>query len=150
MKLAKALKLKNKKLSDYRDALKKAIAYNSHDERATVHYDSKEELDKAFSLLNDYIAFKTAIHLSTNPIRALIFELGELKSLLSSLSSMSTQEGPYRSGYSSSAGEDTVKVCKINELEKEEMLNNIKTQIDEIQDEIDLFNATTDLSGYNE
>lgn len=147
MNLAKALKLKNKKLSEYNKTIQKMRAYNSYDVDSKKVYNSKELMTQAEAQLNDYVALKTAIHLTSEPIRSKIFRLGELKSFLSNITNMSTTEGIVKSSSYSSTTTSTYAV-DITEEEKEAKLKVIQDEIEAIQDEIDTFNALTSIVGY--
>ena len=147
MNLAKALKLKNKKLSEYNKTIQKMRAYNSYDVDSKKVYNSKELMTQAEAQLNDYVALKTAIHLTSEPIRSKIFRLGELKSFLSNITHMSTTEGIVKSSSYSSTTTSTYAV-DITEEEKEAKLKVIQDEIEAIQDEIDTFNALTSIVGY--
>ena len=147
MKLAKALKLKNKKINEYNNLVTKMVSCNSYDVTSKRYYDAKTLHNEVVDKQADLIKFKTAIHLTSEPIRYKIFELGELKNYLMNLSRLSTNEGVVKSrGY----GESDVSTyaCSINELEKVKMMESIQTEIEDIQDVIDAFNATTELVGY--
>jgi len=150
MKLSKALKVKGKKLKEYQTALSRAVSNNSYDvdTKANKIYDSKELLAKSQDLLNDYVAFKAAIHNTSAPIRSKIFRLGELKSFLDHINDMSTVTGIHKSGsYSRTSVINTYK-ADISETEKNDLIKLLEDEIEEIQEEIDAFNATTDLVGY--
>lgn len=147
MKLSKALKLKNKKINEYNNLVTKMVSCNSYDVTSKRYYDAKTLHNEVVDKQADLIKFKTAIHLTSEPIRYKIFELGELKNYLMNLSRLSTNEGVVKSrGY----GESDVSTyaCSINELEKVKMMESIQTEIEYIQDAIDAFNATTELVGY--
>jgi hypothetical protein len=147
MNLAKALKLKNKKLSEYNKTVQKMRAYNSYDVDSKKVYNSKELMAQAEVQLNDYVALKSAIHSTSEPIRAKIFRLGELKSFLTNISSMSTTEGIVKSSNYSSTSTFTYAV-DVTEEEKEAKVKLIQDEIEAIQDEIDTFNALTSIVGY--
>ena len=146
MNLSKALKLKNKKLKEYSDTLSKAVSHNSYDVDTKQIYNSKELYEQSIALLNDYIKLKTSIHLTSQPIRSKIFELGELKSLLNKVSHITTTEGIQKEGYR----EITTRTyaASINEFDKTNIIKGIEDKIENLQDEIDTFNATTELVGY--
>lgn len=147
MKLSKALKLKNKKINDYNNTMTKMVSHNSYDVDSKRFYDSKELLNEVVAKQIDLVRFKAAIHSTSEPIRYKIFKLGELKNYLMNLNRLNTSEGIVKSrGY----GESDVSTyaCSINELEKVHMMEEIQTAIEELQDQIDEFNATTDLKGY--
>ena len=147
MKLAKALKLKNKKLKEYKSTLMKVIHHNSYDVDNKPIYDSTNLYNEAVELLKDYLELKTAIHTCSEPIRFKIFQLGELKSLLNTLNGLDTKSGVHKEGYR----EVTLRTyeASITEEEKNDKVKTIENSIELIQDEIDTFNATTELVGYN-
>mgnify|MGYP003342655788 CR=1 FL=1 len=99
MKLAKALKLKNKKLKEYKSTLMKVIQHNSYDIDNKPIYNSIDLYNEAVEQLKDYLELKTAIHTSSEPIRFKIFQLGELKSLLNTVNGLDTKSGVYKEGY---------------------------------------------------
>ena len=147
MKLSKALKLKNKKINDYNNTVTKMISANSYDITSKRYYDTKLLLEQSIVKRDDLIKFKTAIHLTSEPIREKIFRLGEVKHFLMNLNRLSTNEGIITSrGY----GSEEVKTyeCTINELDKAALMEGLQTEIEDIQDDIDAFNATTELKGY--
>ena len=147
MKLAKALKLKNKKLKEYKSTLMRVIQNNSYDIDNKPIYDSKELLNDAQIKLADYLDLKTAIHTTSEPIRLKIFQLGELKSLLNTVNGLDTKSGVYKEGYR----EVTLRTYEssITEEKKGDAVKTIEDTIELLQDEIDTFNATTELVGYN-
>jgi hypothetical protein len=146
MKLSKALKLKNKKVTDYNNTITKMVSHNSYNVESKKIYDSKSLLGESFTKMEDLIKFKAAIHNTSAPIREKIFKLGELKNFIMNLNRLSTSEGKVRSGY----GSDVVSIyaCDIDELEKVKLVETTQDQIEQLQDEIDVFNATTKLVGY--
>ena len=146
MKLAKALKLKNKKLKEYKATLMKVVQNNSYDIDNRPLYDSKELLNDAQIKLADYLDLKTAIHTTSEPIRLKIFQLGELKSLLNTVNGLDTKSGVYKEGYR----EVTLRTYEssITEEKKGDAVKTIEDTIELLQDEIDTFNATTELVGY--
>lgn len=147
MKLSKALKLKNKKVTEYNESIRQMTISNSYDIDAKKIYNAKEISIKAEEQMNDIVKLKTAIHLTSEPIRSKIFKLGELKSYLGSVGRINTQEGPVKThGYSTLS--TITYVVDINELEKVAKVKAIQDEIDSIQEEIDTFNATTEVVGY--
>ena len=146
MKLAKALKLKNKKLKEYKSTLMKVVQNNSYDVDNKPIYDSTNLYNESVELLKDYLELKTAIHTSSEPIRFKIFQLGEVKSLLNTINGLDTKSGVYKEGYR----EITLSTYEssITEEEKNTKVKNLENTIELLQDEIDTFNATTELVGY--
>ena len=146
MKLSKALKLKNKKVTDYNNTITKMVSYNSYDLESKKVYDSKLLLEESLTKMEDLIKFKAAIHNTSAPIREKIFKLGELKNFIMNLNRLNTSEGKVRNGYGSDVV--TIYVCDIDELEKVKLIEKTQEEIEQLQDEIDVFNATTELVGY--
>jgi hypothetical protein len=146
MKLSKALKLKNKKLKEYTETLNKAVLYNSYDVDSKQTYNSEELMATAVSLKDDYVALKTAIHSTSEPIRNKIFMLGELKNFMKKIEHLDTKEGVQKEGYR----EITTRTyaASITEENKNSLIKDIEDRIETLQDEIDTFNATTELVGY--
>jgi hypothetical protein len=148
MKLSKALKLKNKKISEYNTLISKMSSHNSYDVDSKKVYNSKELYMETLVKMLDLVKFKAAIHSTSDPIRADIFRLGELKNLINYVNRLDTREGVVKE--SSYRGEPTTStlVVDFNELEKVALLKSIQDEIEEIQDKIDTFNAVTELVGY--
>ena len=147
MKLAKALKLKNKLLKEYNATLSRTISSNCYDVDTQKVYNSAVLLQEAIAQRDRYVTLKAAIHSTSEPIRKKIFELGELKSFLSKFESLTTREGIVKdSNYNGT----TVKTyaADISEQSKQEIIKSLEESIENIQEEIDSFNATTDLVGF--
>ncbi len=142
MNLAKALKVKNKKIAEYNKTLQKVMAYNSYEVSSKKDYNAKELLQLAETQLSEYVALKTAIHAASQPVRDKIFLIGELKSLLGRIQGLSTNEGTVKDRYSS---ETLTYASDITLLEKDAKIEALEKQIEEIQDALDYFNATTEV-----
>jgi hypothetical protein len=145
MKLSKALKLKNKKVTDYNNIITKMVSHNSYDVESKKVYNSKVLLEESLTKMEDLIKFKAAIHNTSEPIREKIFKLAELKNFIMNLNRLNTSEGKC-GGYGSY--DVSIYTCDIDELEKVKLIEKTQDQIEQLQDEIDVFNATTDLKGY--
>ena len=142
MNLAKALKVKNKKLAEYNKTLQKVMAYNSYEISSNKAYNAKELLQLAETQLSEYVALKTAIHAASQPVRDKIFLIGELKSLLSRIQGLSTNEGTVKNRYSDDV---STYASDITLLEKDAKIDELEKQIEELQDALDYFNATTEV-----
>jgi hypothetical protein len=66
----------------------------------------------------------------------------ELKSLLNRIQSLSTTEGVYKDRY---APEGSTFACDITQLEKDAKIEELESAIESLQDELDYFNATTEI-----
>ena len=142
MKLAKALKLKNKLLKEYNVTLSRTISSNCYDVD-----NSAVLLEEAIVQRDKYVSLKAAIHSTSEPIRKKIFELGELKSFLGKINSLHTTEGIVKES-SYSGGTVKTYAADISEQRKQEIIKSVEESIENIQEEIDVFNATTDLVGF--
>ena len=144
MKISKALKLKNKLVSEYTDTVNKLVSSNSYDVDSKKNYNSKELFTKCVNLRSEIVKLKTDIHIASNPIRSSIFLIGELKSFLSRINGMSTVEGVVKnSGYGASIA--YTYAVDFSEFEKVAILKKLQDEIESIQEGLDNFNATTDI-----
>lgn len=137
--LNKALKLK-KKLASELAREKNKLNHNSYHKDNTPRYNTTEVLDNILKLHKKLIDLKTIINTANSGIINKIFELEETKSYLVAIKSIPTREGVSISTYSGAKEEY---VCTLNESD----INNLEEKtiqlIDNLQDEIDAYNATT-------
>lgn len=146
MKLSKALKEKNKRAKELNATYTKLVTSNSYVESTPPSYNSKTLLAEAVKQLDDFIAFKTALFESTVAIRAKIFRMGELKNFILQLQRMPVKNGVEVNHYS--PGTSITYKADITELERDALVKKYETEIETIQDEIDIFNATTELKEF--
>lgn len=145
MKISKALKLKNKMVAEYTDLVNKMVGSNSSDEKSKKNYNSKELFTQAVLAQAEIVRLKTAIHEASAPVRSKIFQIGELKSFISKFGNMSTAEGVVKNrGYSATT--EDVYVVDFTELEKVSVIKATQAEIESIQEELDSFNATTEVA----
>ena len=81
---------------------------------------------------------KTKIHLANAPVYGKIFRMSELKSLISKLKRVSTTSGKVR-GY----GEEVVMIASMTSVQRDELIKQLETEIDTLQDELEAHNALT-------
>jgi hypothetical protein len=148
MILAKALKLKNKKIAEYNKTIQRMTASNSYDVDSNKVYNSKEQLALAEAQLASYVALKAAIHTTSEPIREKIFLLGELKNLVSRIQYIDTTEGVIKTSNRYGSTDPLIFKADISAADKDAKITELEAQIETIQDELDYFNATTELSGF--
>ena len=144
MKIAKALKLKNKMVAEYTDLLNKIVSSNSSDKSAKKNYNSKELYEQVMDAQEEIIRLKTAIHKASAPVRSKIFAIGEVKNLLNHFNRMSTVEGIVKNRGYSAATEDEF-VVDFNEAEKVALIKYFQECIENLQEDLDSFNATTEV-----
>ncbi len=144
MKLAEALKRKNK-LADKSKKLSSILQSNNSiikgNERS---YDPKETLDSMNEVLEELAVLKARIQKTNAPIQYKVFKMSELKGLISSLMRMSCVSGAQSSGYGRS--EALVEYeAYYNQRERDELIEKYQEEIEELQSAVDYFNHTTDL-----
>jgi hypothetical protein len=137
--IAKALKEKNKKLSQLNKLWKRLDANNSIPEGNVREFDPKELIEQLRQETEAYIALKTQIHNACGPVRDKIFRLSELKSFIHRLKSIDTNHGLTRTRYDASL----VKYeAYLSAGSMENLMEQIESEIEKIQEELDHFNYT--------
>ena len=146
MKLYKALKLKNELVSEIKNLNSKVLINNVKLKDNVFNYvmqDILNDLDKKTKTL---IELKVAIQKANEPIYSLIFELSELKSKMNTIKSLSTNKGIERTSRYSSEGGVVEYECQIDQVEKDGMIDQIGKNISKLQDRIDEFNYSTEIT----
>lgn len=145
MKLYKALKLKKKIIGEI-TKLKQQIKYKNsyivgslNAEKFNVH----ELYNQLASKIDQLIGLKYAINEANHEIQSKIYVLSESKALLSFLHEISVTEGLVNNGGFRDITEE-YKV-QIDEHERDEMVGKLQNKIDAIQEELDIYNYTTDI-----
>lgn len=147
MKLAKALKEKNKKVKKLKTLSDRINSNNSYIKGTTPTYDAKKLWEEYNAALEDLIKFKAAIALTNAGIAEKIIRMAELKSKISSFHYMPITEGIQLS-HRREGVEPPEYIAVVNEKEKDELMEKTQEEIDNLQEEIDTYNATTELKGY--
>lgn len=142
MNIKQALKEKNKLAKKITDLMGRTEKYNSVDNGAVRSYDPKESLLSAIETMEQLISLKTSLHLANANVYEKIFRMAEYKSFIKYLRGLSCIEGTLvvsRYGDTSNRQMTTV----ITEVERDQMIENYESMIDELQSELDAYNATT-------
>lgn len=159
MRIAKALKLKNRLAGEI--ARLKGIAQNHNSREGTqeANYDVRSVvLDVLPSRVRDIVTVKTAVscsnakagiqdvtELTRTPYWA-IFMIAELKGLIQSLGEMNTKNGPFQEhrGFAMGTAEPkpTVYVAAVKQAEVDSLVAKYQGEIDVLQDSLDAHNAT--------
>lgn len=141
--LAKALKLKNRQVQNI-TALKEIIAkYNSGIEGNTRPFDIKETLKSYEQAIERLVAIKSAIQIANVPITPLVFEMAELRGMVAFLKILNTQAGKAVCSYQ---GDMATYDAVIDASEAASLIERLETRLDTLQDEVDRFNATTQIT----
>jgi hypothetical protein len=142
--LAKALSVKNRLAGRLSQARSTIETYNSvlagqRDDYGKATVDVRAEYDRYRKLQDGLIVVKAAIQRANLPIYEDILQLGELKSVIQMLSGLNTKQG-VEPGYNGIEFRYSAVILRPQVLE---MVRNLETEIDAIQDKINQFNAST-------
>lgn len=149
MKLYKALKLRKGLLGEI-NKLKQEIKQNNSylvGSKNSERYDVKEAYSKLCEKINDLVDLKNVINEANREIQHKIYFLSEYKALIAFLNDVSVNEGSQAIGYSDQIREYAV---HMDEKEIKKQIDDFQTEVDALQDEIDEFNHTKDVSWSDE
>lgn len=146
MTVKQALKYKNKLVSKMNDEFRRASQYNSVEEGVNRPYGAEVSLNNFINMSNELVELKTKIHLANVKVYDKIFLLSELKSRVSKLQMLDCSEGKVSDRYGRMTGEHPAfKTVEINILKKDEMIAELESKIEELQEVLDVHNATTEI-----
>ena len=144
MTIKTALKQKNKLVKQIGENTKLMQEYNSIEVGNERPYSSVELLAKISEDTKELAKLKTKIHIANTPVLEDIFLMSELKSMAQSLKKMDCTEGKSnRDRYRLES--ESVKTSEISLVKRNEVIKEMEARIEEIQDKLDLFNATTQI-----
>jgi hypothetical protein len=142
MTIKQALKQKNKLIKSITENTKLMQQYNSVEVGNKRPYSTTTLYDRISLDMDKLASLKTKIHVANTPVLNKIFEMSELKSLVSSLKKMDCTEGKSnRDRYRLES--EVVLTSEISLVERNEMVKELEEKIESIQDELDVYNATT-------
>jgi len=142
MNVKQALKAKNKLVTDLKANFEILKKYNSIEEGNPRRYSMNDTLDKITELSNELVELKAQIHRANQPVYDKIFALAELKGLVKELKKVPTEEGKINERYGSVV---SVKEVELNVVDIQNKVNILTTKIEEIQNELDIHNANTNI-----
>lgn len=144
MKITQALKQKNRLIKEIKNIQSKIQEHNTVTEGETFEYDTEELSFSLASKVNELVKLKTAIHTSSDSMRTQIFKLSEAKSLVKFYNELPCQSGKKSANRYSS--EVFNYVSKITKKKRDNLVDLIIKEIDGLQEQLDTFNATTDIN----
>lgn len=148
MKLALALKKKKRLAGKLNELYSILSRENSRKETSSSKIDAQEIFNRIQNVRFELIALKTAIAKANVGIYAKIVEMEELKDSISRLNSLQTKEGIHtevRYGIEKDTSVDENWVAFINNERRDKMTEEIQEKINNLQDEIDAYNGSTDV-----
>jgi hypothetical protein len=144
MTIKQALKQKNKLIKQIGENTKLMQEYNSIEVGNERPYSSIILLAKISEDTKELANLKSKIHIANTPVLEDIFLMSELKSIAQSLKKMDCTEGKSnRDRYRLES--ESVKTSEISLVRRNETIKELETRIEEIQDRLDIFNATTQI-----
>ena len=144
MTIKQALKQKNKLIKQIGENTKLMQEYNSIEVGNERPYSSIILLAKISEDTKKLANLKSKIHIANTPVLEDIFLMSELKSMAQSLKKMDCTEGKSnRDRYRLES--ESVKTSEISLVRRNETIKELETRIEEIQDRLDVFNATTQI-----
>lgn len=142
--LARALKLKNRLAGQLMKIGTRAVQHNSFVQDTHTPYDSISVFQEYRDIRDQLVELKSKIQVANGTIHEKIARMGEYRSEVALLNSMSVTEGKVvepRYG----EGQDTIRVyvAAIGKTARDKNVTALEDGIDALQDEIDSHNATT-------
>ena len=143
--LARALSLKKRFVGDAERLAKLVVENNSYRADNDPEYKAIEVLDKYVEMNAKIVRIKAAISAANAPIQEKIFKLAELKGYIQTLRKIPTKSGKHMEsmGRYSSESVDMEFKCDISRTSLDDMISATQDDIDELQAQLDAFNATT-------
>ncbi len=144
MNIKQALKLKNKLIKEIGENTKLIQQYNSVEVGNSRPYSTEVLYNKISNDTKELSKLKAKIHKANVPVLEDIFYMAEMKSTIQALKKMDCTEGKSNKDRYRMESE-LVMTSEISLVERNEMIKDMENQIEEIQDRLDVFNATTEI-----
>lgn len=138
--IAKLLKLKNRKSGEIKKVRSEISAFNSRLESSVDEVDIRALFNKHEKLTKDLVEIKSTIVRASAKVSDKINLLAELKGHLAWLEHVSTTHGEEKNRYTA---DSMMWVATIRKDEKDQRLAGLQAAINDIQDDLDEFNAIT-------
>jgi hypothetical protein len=143
MKINQALKKKNQLASELSELSMLIRTNNSTVEGNPKHYFIKNLIEDYDIKLVELVELKTKIHKANLPIYDKIFLLSELKGKVNMYKGIPIVEGKVVERYSQSQSQ--VMVVEYNVKEMNYLIKDLEAQINNLQEQLDYHNATTNI-----
>ena len=145
MKIAKALKVKNRLAGEVRRL--EEIVRRENSRKASEFNKDKvaSKLEELTDVRVELIQLKAKIQRKTAPIADKLIRLAELKGEIEFFQSLDTKEGTFAENQYSNPVREVEFKAYYNRDAIDDIVVNLQNQIAELQDEVDEYNATTDI-----
>lgn len=145
MTIKQALKKKNLLVKEILDLHTRVATYNSVEVGNVRPYSAKESMELLHQKSNELVELKTKIHTANAPVYKYIFRLSELKSMIARIKNLDCNEGIVQDYYSRNRETPAVKETEISIVERDNMIKDMETAIESIQDVLDNHNQITEI-----
>ena len=143
LSLAQALKYKNKVVSLLNTTVSDIIRYNTYSAKNKPDVDVLALERQHDIIMHHLVIVKSLIHEASSSVRDKIFLLSELKTWLGSLRSIDTRHGFVKREYTDEFDLSNEWIATIKKGDLDKRIKVINKNIDNLQDELDSFNAIT-------
>jgi hypothetical protein len=143
MNVKQALKAKNKLTTKIKELYSIAKDNNSIEQGNPRRYSIVGVLNEANELTKELVDLKAKIHRANQPVYDKIFLMAELKGRVKQLKGIGCEEGKVTERYGSL---QAIKEVEINIVQRNEMIENLEAEIEQLQDELDTHNAITQIN----
>ena len=144
MNIKQALKLKNKLIKSISENTKLLQQYNTIEVGNPRPYSSTVLMVEISKATDELIALKSKIHRANAPMFENIFEMSELKSTIKAMQKLDCTEGKSnRERYRMES--ELVLTSEISLVDRNEFIKKLEDRIEQIQDEMDVFNSNTEI-----
>jgi hypothetical protein len=144
MTIKQALKLKNKLIKNIGENTQLMQRYNSVEVGNERPYSSQMLYKQIETDTKELASLKSRIHIANVPVMEDIFWMSEMKSIIANLKKMECVEGKSnRDRYRMES--ELVMTSEISLVIRNQEIKMLESKIEEIQDKLDVFNATTEI-----
>jgi len=140
MKIAKALKLKNKLAGDVAKLKELFAQQNSRAAKQKFDYDNREVFASLRAKIAELVRVKAAVAAANAEVYDKIFLLAELKGLVQVLKALSVKEGSHVEALNYASSMEVEYVAQFKKAEVDQLVAGFEQQIQDLQDDLDEFN----------
>jgi hypothetical protein len=145
VRIRKALQIKNRLAGEIANLNKLIQANNSHREGVT-QFDVKKLIADRNATVSKLVAIKTALAVANTSIYGKLATLSELKDEIKFLRGLNTTQGEEENGYYPDRVKTVNIVAEVTAVDVESNVARLTVDIEKIQDEVDHFNSTTEIT----
>jgi len=143
MTIKQALKEKNKLTKQIQSLVTRIQKYNSMEEGSVRTYDPREDMNNLTTTISELVSLKTQLHQANTKVYDKIFRLSEYKGLVKYLRAIDCTEGKTNESRRFGESATIVKTTIFGEVEMDNLITYYEGEIEKIQEELDVHNATT-------